>query len=116
MRPEGVSKIWRMTVLWAICRMRRIRITFPRLEVVAPALASLTKLTRLVFVDNQIADVSPLASLTKLTTLHLHNNQIADVSMLASMTGLIRLYLRGNQIVDVSPLASLSELACAEIG
>ena len=34
------------------------------LEVVAPALASLTELTTLFLSSNQIADVSPLASLT----------------------------------------------------
>jgi internalin A len=76
-------------------------------------LTSLTNLTTLYLVSNQINDFSPLTSLTNLTKLALGGIPISDISRLASLTNLITLDITGTgdkQKGDVSPLASLTNL------
>src|SRR5919199_1745682 len=73
-------------------------------------LQSLTNLTELYLInnqisDNQISDIKPLESLTNLTVLSLSDNQISDIKPLASLTNLIALYLGGNPLApETCPL------------
>ncbi|MFC1463068.1 leucine-rich repeat domain-containing protein, partial [Verrucomicrobiota bacterium] len=70
-------------------------------------------LTSLNFIDNQIADLSPLEGMP-LTSLELINNQIADLSPLKGMQ-LTALYCWNNQIADLSGLKGmpLTKLNCS---
>lgn len=65
------------------------------LDVVVPALQSLTNLTELGLHYNQIVDVAPLQSLTNLTTLDLDKNQISrdHPSILALRKRGVRVYM-----------------------
>ena len=104
----GGAKIEDLTGLEYAVNLETLRLTI-EISDISP-LASLTNLTELELVDNQITDISPLASLTNLTELYLQDNQISDVSPLASLTNLTILALADNQISDISPLASLTNL------
>ena len=74
------------------------------------ALSSLTELTALRLVNNQIVDISALTKLTKLRKLELSENQIVDISPIAKITNLTRLGLERNKVIDINHLAQLSEL------
>src|SRR5919199_1430007 len=79
-------------------------------------LESLTNLTVLSLSNNQINDIKPLESLTKLTRLDLHFNEINDIKPLQSLTNLTELGLYDNQISDIKPLASLTNLIALYLG
>ena len=92
----GGAKIEDLTGLEYAVNLETLRLTI-EISDISP-LASLTNLTELELVDNQITDISPLASLTNLTHLALADNQISDVSPLASLTNLTELYLQNNPV------------------
>ncbi|MEG4584099.1 CHAT domain-containing protein [Microcoleus sp. MOSTC5] len=73
-------------------------------------LSKFTNLRKLNLSLNQIADVQPLSGLTNLRFLVLNFNQISDVKPLSGLTNLTELFLEANQIVDVKPLAGLTNL------
>ncbi|NQE33453.1 CHAT domain-containing protein [Microcoleus asticus] len=73
-------------------------------------LSKLTNLRKLNLSLNQITDVQPLSELTNLRFLVLNFNQISDVKPLSGLTNLTELFLEANQIVDVKPLAGLTNL------
>ena len=69
-------------------------------------MAGLTKLTRLDFGNNSIADISPVAGLINLTSLWLWSNYISDLSALTGLTNLKSLGLWENNISDLSLLVA----------
>ena len=69
-----------------------------------------TKLERIEFRRNEIADLSPLAGLTRLNNIKLRGNKITDVSPLAGLVNVDWLGLEENQITDLSPLKGLIKL------
>ncbi|MEG4529422.1 CHAT domain-containing protein [Microcoleus sp. D2_18a_D3] len=73
-------------------------------------LSKLTNLRELNLSINQITDVQPLSGLTNLRFLTLTSNQISDVKPLSGLTNLTLLYLADNQIVDIKPLSKLTNL------
>ncbi|MEG4207137.1 CHAT domain-containing protein [Microcoleus sp. Pol7_A1] len=73
-------------------------------------LSKFTNLRKLNLSLNQIADVQPLSGLTNLRFLVLNFNQISDVKPLSGLTNLTELFLEANQIVDLKPLAGLTNL------
>ena len=73
-------------------------------------LSKFTNLRKLNLSKNQITDVQPLSGLTNLSSLVLNFNQISDVKPLSGLTNLTELFLEANQIVDVKPLAGLTNL------
>ncbi|MEG4219529.1 CHAT domain-containing protein [Microcoleus sp. Pol12A6] len=73
-------------------------------------LSKFTNLRKLNLSRNQITDVQPLSGLTNLRFLVLNFNQISDVKPLSALTNLTELFLEANQIVDVKPLAGLTNL------
>ncbi|MDB9513041.1 CHAT domain-containing protein [Kamptonema animale CS-326] len=73
-------------------------------------LSKFTNLRKLNLSLNQITDVQPLSGLTNLRFLTLNFNQISDVKPLSGLTNLTDLFLEANQIVDVKPLAGLTNL------
>ncbi len=78
--------------------------------------AELGKLTRLVLVNKNISDLTPLAQLTLLTELDLSSNNISDVTPLAQLTLLTELDLSSNNISDLTPLAQLTQLTELGLG
>ncbi|MEG5233902.1 CHAT domain-containing protein [Microcoleus sp. AT9b-C3] len=73
-------------------------------------LSKFTNLRKLNLSLNKITDVQPLSGLTNLRFLVLNFNQISDVKPLSGLTNLTELFLEANQIVDVKPLAGLTNL------
>ncbi|MEG3926535.1 CHAT domain-containing protein [Microcoleus sp. D3_18a_C4] len=73
-------------------------------------LSKFTNLRELNLISNQITDVQPLSGLTNLRFLTLTSNQISDVKPLSGLTNLTLLDLAGNQIVDIKPLSKLTNL------
>ncbi|MEG4855838.1 CHAT domain-containing protein [Microcoleus sp. K1-B1] len=73
-------------------------------------LSKLTNLRELNLSTNQITDVQPLSGLTNLRFLTLTSNQISDVKPLSGLTNLTLLYLADNQIVNIKPLSKLTNL------
>ncbi|MEG5036341.1 tetratricopeptide repeat protein [Microcoleus sp. AT3-D2] len=73
-------------------------------------LSKFTNLRKLNLSLNQITDVQPLSGLTNLRFLVLNFNQISDVKPLSGLTNLTELFLEANQIVDIKPLAGLTNL------
>ncbi|MEG4005183.1 CHAT domain-containing protein [Microcoleus sp. Pol11C1] len=73
-------------------------------------LSKFTNLRKLNLSLNQITDVQPLSGLTNLRFLVLNFNQISDVKPLSGLTNLTELFLEANQIVDVKPLAGLTNI------
>ncbi|MEG4499067.1 CHAT domain-containing protein [Microcoleus sp. F10-C6] len=73
-------------------------------------LSKFTNLRKLNLSLNQITDVQPLSGLTNLRFLVLNFNQISDVKPLSGLTNLTQLFLEANQIADVKPLAGLTNL------
>ncbi|MEG4045315.1 CHAT domain-containing protein [Microcoleus sp. Pol17_C1] len=73
-------------------------------------LSKFTNLRKLNLSLNQITDVQPLSGLTNLRFLVLNFNQISDVKPLSGLTNLTELFLEANQILDVKPLAGLTNL------
>ncbi|MEG4913044.1 CHAT domain-containing protein [Microcoleus sp. B7-D4] len=73
-------------------------------------LSKLTNLRELNLSRNQITDVQPLSGLTNLRFLTLTSNQISDVKPLSGLTNLTLLYLADNQIVDIKPLSKFTNL------
>ncbi|MEG4813167.1 CHAT domain-containing protein [Microcoleus sp. K5-D4] len=73
-------------------------------------LSKFTNLRKLNLSLNQITDVQPLSGLTNLRFLVLNFNQISDVKPLSGLTHLTELFLEANQIVDVKPLAGLTNI------
>ncbi|MEG4806085.1 CHAT domain-containing protein [Microcoleus sp. F8-D3] len=73
-------------------------------------LSKFTNLRKLNLSLNQITDVQPLSELTNLRSLVLNFNQISDVKPLSGLTNLTQLFLESNQIADVKPLAGLTNL------
>ncbi|MEG4440975.1 CHAT domain-containing protein [Microcoleus sp. AT9_B5] len=73
-------------------------------------LSKFTNLRKLNLSLNQITDVQPLSELTNLRFLVLNFNQISDVKPLSGLTNLTQVFLEANQIADVKPLAGLTNL------
>ncbi|MEP6517992.1 CHAT domain-containing protein [Microcoleus vaginatus] len=73
-------------------------------------LSKFTNLRKLNLSLNQITDVQPLSGLTNLRFIALNFNQISDMKPLSRLTNLTELFLEANQIVDVKPLAGLTNL------
>ncbi|MEG4053978.1 MULTISPECIES: CHAT domain-containing protein [unclassified Microcoleus] len=73
-------------------------------------LSKFTNLRKLNLSLNNITDVQPLSGLTNLRFLVLNFNQISDVKPLSGLTNLTELFLEANQIVDVKPLAGLTNI------
>ncbi len=73
-------------------------------------LSKFTNLRKLNLSINQITDVQPLSGLTNLRYLTLTSNQISDVKPLSGLTNLTLLYLADNQIVDIKPLSKFTNL------
>jgi Leucine-rich repeat (LRR) protein/CHAT domain-containing protein len=71
---------------------------------------TLTNLTELSLIRNQIVDIKPLSKFTNLRKLNLSLNQITDVQPLSELTNLRFLVLNFNQISDVKPLSGLTNL------
>jgi len=71
---------------------------------------TLTNLTELSLIRNQIVDIKPLSKFTNLRELNLSRNQITDVQPLSGLTNLRFLTLNSNQISDVKPLSGLTNL------
>lgn len=79
------------------------------------AVRYLTKLTGLVLIDNDVADVSPVGSLVNLNRLHIAHNPIKDLSPLATCLKIEELDIRGVPAVDLSVLERLPKLRELEI-
>ncbi|MEG4395528.1 CHAT domain-containing protein [Microcoleus sp. BROC3] len=73
-------------------------------------LSKFTNLRKLNLSFNKITDVQPLLGLNNLRFLVLNFNQISDVKPLSGLTNLTELFLEANQIVDVKPLAGLTNI------
>ena len=67
-------------------------------------------LTELVFQNTQISDLQPLSGLTSLESLKLVDNNISDVTPLSGLTNLTFLNVSGNSISDLTPLSGLTNL------
>ncbi len=78
-------------------------------------LQSLTQLTTLYLIINQISDIGALQSLTQLTNLDLSNNKISDIGVLKSLTQLTTLDLSVNKISDIGVLKSLTQLTTLDL-
>jgi len=78
-------------------------------RIISPLL-TLTNLTQLSLISNQLSDISPLSALTNLMQLSLISNQVSDISPLSTLTNLIQLDLISNQLSDISPLSALTNL------
>jgi internalin A len=73
-------------------------------------LSTLTNLTYLSLVGNQISDLKPLSNLTNLRHLGLSGNKISDLSPISKLENLDFLAINTNQIWDLNPLCNLTNL------
>ncbi len=67
-------------------------------------------LTELVFRNTQISDLEPLKDLSSLESLKLVDNSISDITALSGLTNLTFLNISGNTITDITALGSLTNL------
>ena len=74
------------------------------------AFAGLANLTLLYLWRTQVSEFSALAGLTNLTRLNLSSTPVSDVSAIAGLTKLTELYLSSTRVSDVSPLGGLTNL------
>lgn len=79
------------------------------------AVRYLTKLTGLVLIDNEIADISAVGALVNLNRLHLAHNPITNLAPLATCLRIEELDIRGIPADDLSVLKSLQKLRELEI-
>ena len=67
-------------------------------------------LTKFLFVDSKITDISCLSNCRMLDTVYLPNNQITDISCLSNCKMLDCVCLQNNKIEDISCLLNCSSL------
>ena len=79
------------------------------------AVRYLTKLTGLVLIDNEVADISAVGALVNLNRLHIAHNPIKDISPLATCLKIEELDIRGVPAEDLSVLGRLPKLRELEI-
>jgi len=83
------------------------------------SLADLTKLTHLLNLSIQgaeVSDWSALAELTSLTELSLNNSSFGDVALLSELTQLTELNLYGSKITHAGALTDLTQLQNLSLG
>ncbi|RYZ07213.1 MAG: leucine-rich repeat domain-containing protein [Myxococcales bacterium] len=72
-------------------------------------------LTRLIIVQSDVTDLTPLAGLATLEHLQVQESPVQDLSPLASLTQLRTLNLSKCELDDISPLASLVKLESLDV-
>jgi Leucine-rich repeat (LRR) protein len=92
-------------------RVRRLQRPLRNVE----AVRYLTKLTGLVLIDNEVADISAVGALVNLKRLHLAYNPIKSLAPLATCLRIEELDIRGIPADDLSVLESLPKLRELEI-
>lgn len=83
---------------------------------IAPEIAKLVNLKRLVLDINYISDLTPLSDLTNLEELYMTDNEIQDITPLSGLTNLKKLDLIANNIKDITPLKDLVNLEYLVLG
>ena len=73
-------------------------------------------LSRALFGNNQISDISGIAGFTSLSELDISHNKVKDISAVSTLTGLIYFYAPGNLISNPKPVVNLTTLEEAYFG
>jgi len=93
----------------------KLEVNFLDISNLSP-LSTLTNLTYLSLVGNQISDLKPLSNITNLRHLGLSGNKISDLSPISKLGNLDFLAINTNQIWDLNPLCNLTNLTSLFLG